>query len=64
MEVSAHKKHYMFPPISYWTCSNCDEAIWVYIGLNYIPMHPCPSRKNQMIALEHTVREQAEGVIV
>lgn len=53
---------YTFPPVSYWMCPNCDQTITVYVGLNYIPIHPCRIKRNQMLAFVQTTRQRLKEV--
>lgn len=47
-----------FSPVSYWMCPNCDQTISVHVGIDHIPIHPCPLKRNQMLALEQTTKKR------
>lgn len=57
IEQNYESVNYTFPSVSYWMCPNCDQTISVHVGLNYVPLHPCKTKRNQMLALVQTTRQ-------
>jgi len=62
IEKSHESVTYTFPPVSYWMCPNCDQTISVHVGLNYVPIHPCKTKRNQMLAFVQTTRQRLKEV--